>query len=343
MAATSGHGPVGDERHVGAGQGGSAQFGHRRLLGGMHGPFHDESFEVAPVRLQRVAGVVERRGDPGRLVDDDVEAGGHGPDLVGRDDVDVAGLDPGPGVVQVAVGQGPHGPGQVGQRALGQAVGGGGDLGRGVGDHAGQEQADGDGQDGDGHEDVLQGGDQGRVGVGHVAHGQQVADAVEGQHGQHGAGELEVKGPLDQLGAAVAVAPAPEGVGGGARVGQGQAGQHRRQAELLEAEHGGDAPAGRGQQPEPDRAPRGAVGTGQVRLLSPQQPHGHAGQRDADQVGEVGRRDDPDRVATEQERDGHARRSGPRPPRAHRGGSGGPGSGAAGRLRTAATASGPRR
>jgi hypothetical protein len=45
------HGPLGDERHVGAGQGGSAQFRDGSLLGGVHGAFLDQSFEVTPVRL----------------------------------------------------------------------------------------------------------------------------------------------------------------------------------------------------------------------------------------------------------------------------------------------------
>ena len=75
-----------------------------------------------------------------------------------------------------------------------QALGRLADLRRRVGDHARQHQPDADRQQRDGDEDVLQRGDQQRVvAVRHAVDRHEIAGAVEHQHEQHGAGELDVQ------------------------------------------------------------------------------------------------------------------------------------------------------
>ena len=95
-------------------------------------------------------------------------------------------------------------------------------------------------------------------------------------------------------------------VGNGPGVGEDEADDDGEQAELLEAEHDGQAPHAGGEQAQHDRAPRRAVGPLHFGMMPAQQPDGHVGHRDADEVGEIGRSNQPDRVANEQENDRHA-------------------------------------
>jgi hypothetical protein len=79
------------------------------------------------------------------------------------------------------------------QGSQGQAFGRLADLGRRIGDHAGQDEAHADGEQGHDHENI---GEQRHALVVPVRDGvdrEQIGDAVEHQNGHHGAGELDVE------------------------------------------------------------------------------------------------------------------------------------------------------
>ena len=160
----------------------------------------------------------------------------------------------------------------------------------------------------------------------HGADRQQVAGAVERHDGDHRAGELEAQRAADprQAGAA-AVRDAPPDVEHRAGVGQPEREQHRRQAELLEAQAGGDEPDDAGADPEHDRPARRAVGPLAVGLVAAQEQHGDRGQADADEIGEVRGRDHPRRDAEPERGDGQARGQQGRDPRHVAAGAVGPG------------------
>jgi hypothetical protein len=276
-----------------------AEAGDRRLLG-------DVALERGVDRPQPLAGAIERHRGVADLDLHRVEALGHRVDLVAGADPDR--LDVGARVrgVEAPLGERLHGPGEVGDRVLGQAIGGGRDLLGGVGDDPRQHEADGDGQQRDCDEDVGQDGEQRLLVGAHVADREQVAGAVEHHHRDHRAGELEVQRPLDARRAgAAAVGPRAPRVEQRAGVGECEAGEYGRQAELLEAEEGGKAARAGGDQAEGDPALRRAVRPPHVGLVAAQQPHRDARHADRDQVAEVGGGDHPDRVAAQQEDDRH--------------------------------------
>ena len=132
----------------------------------------------------------------------------------------------------------------------------------------------------------------------------EVGDAVEDEHEQHGAGELQ----MQRLGEQRQALPMPvlhhaPRVEGGAGVGEGEAEQHRRQAELLEAEDRRQQPHTGGEQAEHDGAARRAIRALRIGQVAAQQPGGDVRHADADEVGEVRRRDHPYGVAHDEEDD----------------------------------------
>ena len=66
--------------------------------------------------------------------------------------------------------------------------------------------------------------------------------------------------------------------------------------------------------PSEDHSARRTIGAMRFRLVSSQQPYRHVGQTNADEIGEVGGRHEPDRVPKQQEEDGHAGRKAGRHP-----------------------------
>ena len=271
------------------------------------GLLREVALELRLGLAQALAGPVERLGGAADLVLHQVEGARELTDLVARAHDDGDDVRPRLGAVEVAGAERLHRPRQFGERAGGQARGGGGDLLDRRGDDARQHQADGDREDRDRHEDVLEQRDQGRLARLDRADRQQVAGAVERHHRDHRAGELEPERALDprQAGAA-AVGDEPPGVEHRAGVGQAERQQHGREAELLEAQAGGEQPHAAGADPEHDRPARGAVGPLAVGLVAAQQQDRDRGQADADQIGEVRRRDHPRRDPERERADGQA-------------------------------------
>ena len=97
------------------------------------------------------------------------------------------------------------------------------------------------------------------------------------------------------------------GIENHARVGETEAEDDGAQAELFEAEHRRDRPARCRDQSERDRAPGRAIQAFSLRSIAAQQPNRDARQTNRDQVREVRRGDQPDRVADQEKAD---RRSG---------------------------------
>ena len=111
------------------------------------------------MELQLVDGGVEGEGRPHHLVLHDVEAVCHLAELIGGAH-DYRVHDHGyVGSLEVVAGHGLHGCRQVGQRPFRQVSGRVAHLVRGVGDHSGQHEADRDGEQADGDEQILQEGD----------------------------------------------------------------------------------------------------------------------------------------------------------------------------------------
>ena len=149
----------------------------------------------------------------------------------------------GVGGVEIADAERLNGADQIGQRTGGQAVGRAGDLFRGVGDHAWQDQAHAHRQQRDGHEDVLEGRDERGLLVVHVVDREQVAGPVERHHQEHGPGQFQMQRRRHAGQArATAIGQAAQRVQAGARVAQHEPDDDGGQAELLEAEQAGDAP-----------------------------------------------------------------------------------------------------
>ena len=95
--------------------------------------------------------------------------------------------------VQVAASEREQRVREVGHCAFCHAGGRVRDLHHGMGEDSGQYQADADAQDGDCDEDVLQDADERTGLIGQAGNGKQVAGAVEYEHQQHRAGELDVQ------------------------------------------------------------------------------------------------------------------------------------------------------
>jgi hypothetical protein len=95
--------------------------------------------------------------------------------------------------VQIAASQRAHGEREVAQGAPGQALGRRAHFLRRIGDHPRKHEANADGQQGDGDKDIFQHGDELRVSCRHSVHRHEVGDAVEDQHEQHGACELQMQ------------------------------------------------------------------------------------------------------------------------------------------------------
>jgi hypothetical protein len=265
---------------------------------------------------QALAGAVECLGGAPDLFLHQVEGARELADLVTRADVDGDDVDTRLGAIEVAGAQCAHRPREVGERSGGEARGGGGDLLEGLGDDAREDEPDADGEDGDRHEDVLEQRDQRGLARLDGADGQQVARAVERHHRHHRTGELEAERALDprQAGAA-AVGDQPPGIEDGAGVGEAERQQDGREAELLEAEAGGEQPDGAGADPEHDRPARRAVGPSAIGLVATKQQDRDGGKADADQVREVGGGDHPGRDPEQQRADGEARCQEGRDPR----------------------------
>ena len=157
------------------------------------GLLFDIALELGLRGAQPLAGDVERARGLADLGLEGVVAVGHGAHLVLRPHEhghrDLAGVR----LLEVAAGKGLHRAGEIGHRAARQLAGGVRDLLGRVGDHARQHEPDGDGEDGDRHEDVREHGDQlGALGV-PVPDGQQVAGAVERHDRDHRAGSLKCR------------------------------------------------------------------------------------------------------------------------------------------------------
>ena len=175
------------------------------------------------------AGPIQRACGAADLVLHVIERSGHGADLVPCADGDAGGDGAGAGGVQVAAPESAHRPGQLGQSAGREPGRGVSHLDRAVRDHAGQDQPDGDGENGDDDEDVLQDGDKRRVGVRDLGDGDRVAGAVEHDHGEHRPAQLEMQAPGYPGGAGSApVTPGAPGVEHRAGVGQREPEQHSR-------------------------------------------------------------------------------------------------------------------
>ena len=216
------------------------------LVGGdeRHGALLHQAGQLAPVVLELADRLVEGQGGPHRLVLHHVEAGGHLAELVGRAHDHRLGRHRGVGPVEVVAGHGLHGRRQLGQRALGQVLGGRLHLVGGVGDHARQDQADRDGEQPDDHEDVLQHGHQG--GVAGARRGRRRSGSRSRRAPARPAWRRSASRRSSRFSAR---APdrlrspwARQRVGQRAGEGQAQAEDHDGQAELLEAEDGGGEP-----------------------------------------------------------------------------------------------------
>ena len=278
-------------------QGPAAEARDRCLLGQV-------ALQVRVGRPQALAGGVERARGMADLGLQHVVAVGHLAELVAGAHVDRDLLRAGVGAREIAAAERGHRPAQVGHRAARQPVGGVCDLLRGVGDHARQDEADGDSQQPHGHEDVREHRGQLRPLPVDVRDGQQVAGAVQRHHRDHRAGQLHVQRAHEPRGAAAApVVETAPGVEHGARIREAQAGQDGGQAELLEAQEGRHQPHARDTRTQADRPARRPVGPGAVGLVAAQQQHGDARHADADQVAEVRGGDDPHGIAGEQEGD----------------------------------------
>ena len=252
--------------------------------------------------LQLLAGAIQRQRGRDDLVLHGVEARRHGRNLVASPHVNREDLRPGPGRGQVTAAQGLHRPGEIRQGAALEPLGGLAHLHDGVRDHPGKDQADRDGQQRDGHEDVLQQRDERGLALVHLVDREQVAGAVQRHDQRHGAGELgPERQPRTREASSAAVLPGPPGVGQRPRVSQRQAEQDVLQAELLEPQQRRHRPATGRDQPEADGAARCPPRAGHVRGVSAQQPHRDARHADRDQVGEVGRGDHGRRVAGDQQ------------------------------------------
>jgi hypothetical protein len=209
--------------------------------------------------------------------------------------------------IKVAATERRHGVREVPQHSRGQPLRRVADVGRRVRDHSRKDDADGDRQQGDDHEYVFQRGRESLMSGRHAADRHEVAGAVEHQHEQHRAGQLGVQRVRDDRQAlAQPVFDHAPSVERGARIGERETEQNRWQAELLEAENGRQQPNSRGRHAEHDRAAWGAVGPNGVRQIAAQQPSRQVGHADADEVGEIRRRDQPDRITHDQEDDRHA-------------------------------------
>jgi hypothetical protein len=127
--------------------------------------------------------------------------------------------------------------------------------------------------------------------------GHEIGDAVQHQHEHHGAGELDVE-RLGQGGKTLpeSILDDTPSVEGRPRRGQGQTEHDRRKAKLLEPENGRDQPNRGREHPEHNGAPRRTVGAYRIGQVPPQQPCRYVRHADADEVGEVGGGDHPDRV-----------------------------------------------
>jgi hypothetical protein len=98
--------------------------------------------------------------------------------------------------------------------------------------------------------------------------GEEIGDAVEHKHSHHGAGELDVErlGHGGEARAQPVLNHAPA-IQRRPRIGERKAEHHRRQAELLKAENGGEQPDHRGDDAKHDGAagsPIGPLGVGQI-------------------------------------------------------------------------------
>ena len=175
----------GEQRAVG-------QIGQRIVMGKM-GDLLVAGKQLGARRAHVLARLVEAEGRVAHLLLQQVEAVGHLAQLVARVGLHRHDVDRGVRRIEVAASERAHGEREVAQRAPRQALGGRAHLLRRVGDHARQDEADADGQQGDGDEDVLQHGDELACARRHGVDGHEIGDAVEDQHEQHGAGELDVQ------------------------------------------------------------------------------------------------------------------------------------------------------
>ncbi len=134
--------------------------------------------------------------------------------------------------------------------------------------------------------------------------GDEITRAVEEEHDGHRDGQHEMQRTRDAALSRTAVifelAPRIERAAGKR---EQQTQEHGRQTELLEAENRRDDPQDRGAEPEFDRAARRPVRTFQMRRIPPQEPHRDAREPDRDEVREISRGDEPDRIADEKEPD----------------------------------------
>ena len=171
-------------------------------------------------------------------------------------------VDAGVSGVQITAAQRQQRIGEVRHRAPGHGGSGLRHLHHGVREDTGQHEADADAQNGDGYEDVLQYADQRAALIGQARDRKQVAGAVECEHKQHRAGELDVQrvGDAGQALPPPIGKPAP-GIEGRARVCEQYADQYGFHAELLESKHRGADPD-RPRRPALARSIRAGHGTG---------------------------------------------------------------------------------
>ena len=223
----------------------------------------DEPGQRVVTRLaQLFARLVQARGGACDLPLQRVDASRHLADLVARMDCHRNHVDARVGGVQVAPSERKQRIREARHCASGHAGRGVRHLHHGVGEDAGQHQTDADAQNGDGDEDVFQHADERAALIGQAGDGKQVTGAVECEHQQHRAGELDVQrvGHTGQTLPPAIAKPAP-GVQGRARVCEQHADQHGFHAELLEPKHRGADPDDRGDQAR-ERSIRAARGTG---------------------------------------------------------------------------------
>ena len=261
------------------------------LVGGDEGdgPLLDQPGQLGAAGPQLGDGIVEGQGGPDGLLLDLVEAGGHLAELVRRPYHHGPGGDDGVGLLEVVAGHGLHGRRQGGQGPAGQEPGRLGHLLGGVGQGTGEDEPHGQGQQAGGHEQVEEDGGHRRARRPQVVEGDRVARAEDDQQREHRTRDLEV----DRAAWAGAVLVVPVGADPpqvGQRAGQGQqeAEADHADAQGPEAEDCGDQPGAGRDEPEADRAVEGPVRAGVPGLVPAQQPHGHAGHGDPDQVADGG-------------------------------------------------------
>ncbi len=248
-----------------------------------------------------------------------IEARGHGAEFVMRMDRDRHDVGGGMRRLDIAFAQRVHRSRQVAHgaerkpmRRLLHLIGG-------MGDHPRQNEPDADRQNRHKNEDVLQGDHKGLPMFRDGIDCHQIAGGIEREHEDHGPGELDMeaaaKPPHPKPPAILQLPPC---IKSGAGIGHEQAEDHRRQAELLETEKRTAAPDHSSCEAKPDRAARRAEGPRRVGRIAAQKKDRDARQADADEIGEIGGGDDPDRIADQAKRESRNRPSAESRPRAHR-------------------------